>query len=374
MSVLVLSFTRTGKDPRVLRQIAALAGSCRLVSMGLGPAPVGVHAHFELMDRGRTWWQKLCHVWAILAGDAILFAGTSPLVDQAIVQLKDLRPAVVIANDLDTLWPAITRLGGAAVIFDAHEYYPCEWGARWWRLTIGRTRGRLCRRLIPRCRGFTTVCQGIADRYLRSTGCRASVVTNAAEFRHQATRATGTTIALVHHGNAERNRRLELTILAVKGLSQHFTLTFYLVGDPGYVAELKQLAGNDPRIRFRDPVPYAEILPTLSEFDVGVFLLPPSTINYFHALPNKFFEFIQARLAVAIGPSPEMAREVHRWGIGWVADDFSPEGLRSILAQLTPESVDRAKGAAAAAARLLSSESGSTAIRDCVSRALATVR
>ena len=47
-----------------------------------------------------------------------------------------------------------------------------------------------------------------------------------------------------------------------------------------------------------------------NQYDVGVFLLPASFPNQVHVLPNKLFDYIQARLAVAIGPSHEMAEVV----------------------------------------------------------------
>ena len=49
-----------------------------------------------------------------------------------------------------------------------------------------------------------------------------------------------------------------------------------------------------------------------NDYDVGLYLLPPTNFNQRYALPNKFFEFIQGRLAIAIGPSPEMAKLVER--------------------------------------------------------------
>ena len=39
----------------------------------------------------------------------------------------------------------------------------------------------------------------------------------------------------------------------------------------------------------------ATIVRTINQFDLGVYLLPPVNFNSAHALPNKFFEFIQAR-------------------------------------------------------------------------------
>src|SRR5690606_36659821 len=115
-------------------------------------------------------------------------------------------------------------------------------------------------------------------------------------------------IRLIHHGSAIRSRHLGVIIEMMKYLDERFTLDFMLVEtDATYIAELRRAARMDPRIRFIEPVAMQDICHRINEFDVGVFLLPPVNFNYKYALPNKFFEFIQARLAVAIGPSPEMA-------------------------------------------------------------------
>jgi hypothetical protein len=71
------------------------------------------------------------------------------------------------------------------------------------------------------------------------------------------------------------------------------------------------------------------------------------------ALPNKFFEFVQARLAVAIGPSPEMATLVRRHGFGIVAGSFEPRELAQCIAALAPADLLAMKQRADAASREL---------------------
>ena len=61
-------------------------------------------------------------------------------------------------------------------------------------------------------------------------------------------------------------------------------------------------------MRFHDPVAPAELPFAMNACDVGVFCMPPININARYALPNKFFDFVQARLAVGVGPAEEMAR------------------------------------------------------------------
>ena len=73
-------------------------------------------------------------------------------------------------------------------------------------------------------------------------------------------------------------------------------------------------------------------------------------MNLEHVLPNKFFEFIQARLAVLIGPSVEMVPFVERYGLGFVASDFSAASLAKRLAEVSVEEIDKCKRNADASA------------------------
>ena len=74
-----------------------------------------------------------------------------------------------------------------------------------------------------------------------------------------------------------------------------------------------------------------------------LFLLEPTNFNYLHALPNKFFEFIQARLAVAIGPSPEMEQLATGHGFGIVAPSFEPQELAARISSLSAQDIERLK-------------------------------
>jgi glycosyltransferase involved in cell wall biosynthesis len=185
------------------------------------------------------------------------------------------------------------------------------------------------------------------------------VVTNAPAF-HPAlapTPVSADRIRLVHHGAAVPARRLEQMVVLGPLLGPRFELTFMLVeSDPAYFARLRDRAAGHPRTVFRPPVPMPELPARLNEFDLGVYLLEPNSFNNRYALPNKFFEFLQGRLGVAVGPSPEMARIVRDTGAGIVAPDFRPESLAAALNRLTADDVRRFKEAAHAAAREYSAE------------------
>src|SRR5690606_14907249 len=110
-------------------------------------------------------------------------------------------------------------------------------------------------------------------------------------------------------------------------------------GETPLMAELRALAGDDRRIRFCEPVPYDELVQTLNGYDVGLSIFPPTTFNLAWCLPNKFFDFIQARLGVIVGPSPEMKRFVDEYRVGLVLPDFESAPLAAALEALTPERV-----------------------------------
>lgn len=136
------------------------------------------------------------------------------------------------------------------------------------------------------------------------------------------------------------------------------TLDLYLTAnDPTYLQELRTRAKEVGRVRVNDPVPYDVLNETLSEFDIGVFILPPTNFNYEWALPNKLFDYIQARLGIVIGPSAEMRSYVEKYRLGSVAVDYSPKAFAQVLDALSVEEVESWKAASSSSAHELSGES-----------------
>jgi hypothetical protein len=264
---------------------------------------------------------------------------------------------VIVANDLLTLPLALRLARGAKVVFDAHEYSPREYeDSLFWRFFFQGYYHHLCKKYLAEADAMFTVCQSIADEYRAQYRVTANVVTNAPPYEDlQPTPSEAGVIRMVHHGGAAPSRNLELMIKTVDLLDDRFRLDMFLVASvPGYLARLKSLVANHARVRILPPVPMQELPARLNLYDVGLYLLPPNSFNNYHALPNKFFEFVQARLAVAIGPSVEMARLVRRYDCGIVSDDFTPQALARRLNALDSDRIDYYKRQSHAAARELS--------------------
>ncbi len=133
------------------------------------------------------------------------------------------------------------------------------------------------------------------------------------------------------------------------------TKIIYLTGTgTPYYDSLRELAVElGPRITLNSPVSVEDLVPTLNGYDIGLFLLPPATTNYKLALPNKFFDFVQARLGVVVGPTEEMARRINTFNVGAVTKDFQLESLVETLDGLSKPQAEKWKNNSEAAAREL---------------------
>jgi hypothetical protein len=402
-TILVISYSNLATDPRVNRQIRWLSEFYHVIAAGLSdPGVPGVRfislsylpPKKSLLARGKSALQILArrfesHYWRL------------PATLKGLEVLAGVQADLILANDIEALPLAVRLAGVTPVIFDAHEYAPRQFdNSLHWRVFLQPYRAYLCRAYIRRTAAMFTVCQGIADQYRRDTGVTPVVLTNAPEYHHimpklrsvggsasgnasqnsaddpagtrpelgegrilrQAQDApvnfqTATKICMIHHGAASPPREIERMIAAMRHLDERFELDFLLMpGSKDYISHLEEKARPDPKIRFLPPVPMRELVRFSSAYDIGVFLVPPTTFNLRHTLPNKFFEFIQARLAVAVGPSPEMARIVEQTGCGVVAADFTPEAFAAALTGLDHVQIDLMKQNSHRIARQMSAE------------------
>lgn len=272
--------------------------------------------------------------------------------------LRDNEYDLIYVSDLYLLPHAVKYKKNAKVLFDAREYYPRQNDESFFFRTLDSSdRTRVCRKYMPMADKVITVSHGIAQKYKAEFGVNASVVMSVAPY-HDAPpqNPDGEVLKIVYHGMANRNRRIENMINIVKGLSIKAELHLYMMGDAGYIAELEEQTKVDRQIFFHTPVPTAKIIENTNHFDIGFCFYEPTTFNVLHCLPNKFFEFIQARLVVAIGPSPEMAEIVKKYNCGLVSDSFSVADMTTLLNKVTRAEINRLKANSDKAAHELNFE------------------
>lgn len=374
--VLVISYSDLSRDSRIDRQLGFLKRRHEVTAAGFGRPSHEDVAYVELGNSVGAFAdvvRKCALVSQLVRKQYERAYWRRPENRVGLARLEGERPDLVVANDVASLPLAFRVANGAPVVFDAHELATAEWAhLRWWRLTLGPYIDGLLRSYLPRVDQVMTVSPGIAAAYEERYGIeRPTVVTNAPDLSTLEPTPVDHPIRLIHHGIAEPQRRLELMIEAVDGLQDRYTLDLMLVpGNAAYLARLRRMCRTRHGVNVIGPRPQREIVRYCNGYDVGVFVLPPLNDNSWYALPNKIFEFIQARLAVVVGPSPEMANLVRARKLGVVTDDFTAEALKSALARMTREDVPAFKLASHTAAAELNSARNAEIVLDLVDQAL----
>lgn len=294
-------------------------------------------------------------------------------------ELRNRTFDLIVANDVESLPLAFACRQNAKIWIDAHEFAPRHFEEkRYWRIFFQGFNRYLCRTYLPEADWMTTVSEGLRAAYEQEFPVRPEVLTNATRYHDFTPQPVDPAhIRIIHHGGANPSRQLELLIDMMEYTDERFTLDLMLITPPlsnpktsQYIHHLKALAEGQPRIVFRPPVPSEQIVNFIRQYDLGIFILPPVNFNYANTLPNKLFDFIQARLGIAIGPTPEMAHLVTRFQMGIVASSFNPKEMATLLNALTTDDIFRFKQQAHEAARWVSAEHNERLVHNALQRLL----
>lgn len=347
--ILVIVFSNLKHDARVLRHVNFLKDEYAVTVACLGAPATSKFKVVKLPSHRLTLFRKLVSgSFLLIRFHSIAHRILYPY-HSLTKQFKQENFDLIVANDVETLPLAFAFSGSRTkVFFDAHEYAPRHFeNVLTWRIFFQRFNIYLCKKYIPQVHGMVTVGRKIAEEYLKNFGVLPEVVTNAPAYREFKTRPVEKPIKLVHHGIGTPSRKIEIMIEMMRILPDHFTLDLILMTPPSasaqtkaYLDELRALAQFTNRIRFLPPVTVEEILPLLNQYDIGLIIIPPINFNYANTLPNKFFDNIQARVALAIGPTPEMAEIVNQHNLGVVSEDFSSKSLADKIQNLSVEQID----------------------------------
>ena len=352
-NVLIIVLSNIRHDARVRRQVLAVSEEHHVTIACLNADTSSTYDLLILPPLSFPIWKKAATSILLLLqinslAYKILYNYRSFLKERLAGRHFDL----IIANDVETLPLAFAWGKKAKVLFDAHEYAPRHFEDKLvWKIFFQRFNTWLCSKYIPLTAGMITVGKGLAQEYEKHFRVKPVVITNANNyFPLTPTPVAEDKIRLVHHGIINASRRLDLMIDLMGVLDSRFTLDLILLEPDNlskktraYITEFKARIKRTDRIKLLPAVKSAEIVGIVNQYDMGVFLLPPVNFNYKNTLPNKFFDFIQARLGIAIGPTPEMAEIVHRYNNGVVSDDFSPQSLALKLNKLTKSDIEKFK-------------------------------
>jgi glycosyltransferase involved in cell wall biosynthesis len=365
----IISFSPIERDARVLRQLEYLSPQYQLCIIGYGsPNPPWPGVEWRPVPLKSDLFTRALGLLLMVLGRLLPF-----LYDRwywlkahhrlALQYALECQADVYHANDWNALPVAAeaARRHKAKLVLDAHEFAPMEFYERLhWRIFYRPLVIHMLKRYAPRLDASTTVAPAIAERYAREFGFEPVTVLNAPKLVPvEAHSVDPANVRLVYHGGASPDRKLERLIETMALAHPRYSLHFLMVDQESpYVRSLKDLSARlvPERIHFHPPVPPAQIVQRIAEYDIGFYLLEPSNYNNSVALPNKFFDFMAAGLAVLIGPSPGMADLVKRYGFGCVTTAFSSAEAAATLNALDLEQIGVMRQAALRTAQLFNAD------------------
>lgn len=240
---------------------------------------------------------------------------------------------MLVSNDLDTL-PAsymAARIKNLPLVYDSHEYFtevPELVGRAFTRnVWIG-----IEKRILPRVKFSYTVCQSVADAYNQKYGIRMEVIRNLPvcdekEARRPDLLDCDPRQIIIYQGALNVGRGLESMISAMQYLDA-FQLQIFGDGDiAGKLAELRKELHLEDRVEFMGRLPFRELKAYTRQASLGISIEDDLGLNYRYTLPNKLFDYIQARIPVLVSGLPEMRKVVEHYDIGQILRDPDPEML-----------------------------------------------
>ncbi len=267
----------------------------------------------------------------------------------------DIDADVYVANDWLTL-PIAARLAagrGVPYLYDSHEYAVEEGADRpWWLLLISPYVRAIEAGHIHGAAAVMTVGDGIAGLMQRDHGlaARPLVIRNTVPSNLQPFRPCGEVIEVLYQGLLRADRGLENLIRSVTSWRPEFRLVIRGPGEAAVVGRLKALAAGNERIRFDPPVDPLAMVAAANGSDIGIHPIPTTSSQTRLCLPNKFFEYAMAGVALCVSGSEEMSALLRRHDLGRIIAADTPEAIADAVNGFDRAAIDAAKRNALAAA------------------------
>jgi len=370
----IISYTGVSNEPRVLRQASALSATgWKVVVFGFegnsANPPDWLFVKLPAVDPYlpifRSWLlicrrnfaglgRHLPFLNRLAASADFGFQHTGDVIVAEGQKLASIHGCdLILCHDYFTSRPALT-LGkqlGVKVCLDAHEYATGQlMHDRQWRNVQRPIIQLVQKETFPQFDGVTTVSNGICDLLNKEYQLKSRCITirSMPNRRAYAYRDVEERVSVLYHGNVEYIRGLHKAIKSMSLWPQEFDLIIRGYASPEYREDLEILVESlnlTHRVQFADPVPFNELIDVASEADIGYFVHKDLSPQKRFVLPNKFFEYIQAGLALCVSDLPSMAEIVKQHSLGVLVDDYSEEAIATAINSLTKDKIREFKQA-----------------------------
>ena len=256
---------------------------------------------------------------------------------------------IVMANDWNTLTFAsrLIEEWEAVGIYDSHEYATEEFADIWdWKIFMRPLIRETERRFISDFQIVTTVSHSIALA-MTKLYCLSDPVgllrniplsNGLEESQKRKKKAPKTASKFLYLGAIAPRRGLEKLVQSLPYWRSDQTLTF--IGpqqDPVFAERLREqahAAGMSDRFEILPPVKSSDVVRVASAYDAGLIILPTTIKQNQWAMPNKFFEYMMAGLAIISTPLADLSRIISNHGLGIVIPTNKSEEIGAEISKI----------------------------------------
>ncbi len=247
---------------------------------------------------------------------------------------------IILANDLDTL-PACymaSVIQNKKIVYDSHELFP-EIPELTNRPRTKKIWECIEATIVPKLANCYTVCDSIAAYYQSKYNTTFSVIKNVPWKNNDpipvaSLQVTKNKNIIIYQGAVNKGRGIELVLDSLHLLPEW---VFLIIGSgDSIVAIQNEIATKNlhEQVLLLGKLSPEELRKVTPMATIGVSLEEDMGLSYHYALPNKVFDYIQAKIPVLTSDLPEMKQIIHHYGVGEVLPQRTPKQFASTIQQI----------------------------------------
>ena len=245
---------------------------------------------------------------------------------------------LIFANDLDTLPAAFlaAKLRNKKLIYDTHEYFT-ETPEIARRPIIKAIWGFIENNTFPYLENVITVNESIAKLYSDKYHKKIKVCRNIPLSKKPTNLITKSDLGIpenhkiiLYQGALNIGRGLEWMLNAMPLIEN---ATLLIIGDGDISEQLKNQTINlqiEDKVIFLGKIDTTKLINYTQLADIGLCLLENNGLNYYHALPNRVFDYLYAGVPILATRFPEISNIVETYKTGKLIDCYEPIYLAQI--------------------------------------------
>lgn len=240
------------------------------------------------------------------------------------------RMDAVCAIDLDTILPCLlaSKLKNIPRVYDAHEYFTELKEVRS-RPSVRQFWTFIEKFAVPKFVHGYTVSKGLAEEFGKRYQRKYTIIRNLPVLRAKTTK-TEREDFLLYQGAVNEGRGFEWLIPAMKIIQYKLVIC----GDGNFMQRLKSLIEKynvGAKVELKGMLLPEDLRKIAARGALGIGLAEKEGINQYHALPNKFLEYMHAGLPQVAMDFPEYSRINKEYNIAVLLDELSVDAVATCI-------------------------------------------